>query len=237
MIMIFCVWRWTWSFVFIFVFVCIYVLCFCAATDFSVNKDVYISVKLQPHFSQMTALEPPSLLGLLPPLLLLLSAADVKWERERWWRLVPDAAGFHFASIFARSSFSPRSLFTVASPPNCVVQWFPELCLERYVWFARLVSAEVLFSLLFVVIFISPRMVDHTHTHTHTRLAALCLGLPGWAGTRKEKPIWILLKQDTVSGSGIRWAICKSAPRSSHITTPARHHSKHWRQLAHNSIK
>jgi len=76
-----------------------------------------------------------------------------------------------------------------------------------------------------------------SHTHTHTRLTALCLGLPGWAGTRKEKPVWILLKQDTVSGSGSRWAICKSAPRSSHITTPARHHSKHWRQLAHNSIK
>ena len=28
-------------------------------------------------------------------------------------------------------------------------------------------------------------------------------GLPGSAGTRKVKPIWILLKQETVSGSGI----------------------------------
>jgi len=28
------------------------------------------------------------------------------------------------------------------------------------------------------------------------------------------KPIWILLKQETVSGSGISRAICKSAPRS-----------------------
>jgi len=46
--MIFCVLRWTWSFVFIFVFVfvlvCIYVLCFCAATDFSVNKDLYNNI-------------------------------------------------------------------------------------------------------------------------------------------------------------------------------------------------
>ena len=39
--------------------------------------------------------------------------------------------------------------------------------------------------------------------HTHTRLMAVCPGLPGWAGTRKVKPIWILLKQETVSGSGI----------------------------------
>jgi len=51
-------------------------------------------------------------------------------------------------------------------------------------------------------------------THTHTRLTALFPGLPGWAGTRKVKPIWILLKQETVSGSGISWAICKSAPCS-----------------------
>jgi len=47
---------------------------------------------------------------------------------------------------------------------------------------------------------------------THTRLTAL-------------KPIWILLKQETVSGSSISWAICKSAPRSRQITTPAPYHS------------
>jgi len=39
------------------------------------------------------------------------------------------------------------------------------------------------------------------------------------------KPIWILLEQETVSGSGISWAICKSAPRSRQITTPVPHHS------------
>ena len=67
--------------------------------------------------------------------------------------------------------------------------------------------------------------LTHARTHTHTRLTALLPGLPGWAGTRKVKPIWILLKQETVSGSGISWAICKSAPRSRQITTPATHHS------------
>jgi len=60
---------------------------------------------------------------------------------------------------------------------------------------------------------------------THTRLTALFPGLPSWAGTRKVKPIWILLKQEIVSGSGISWAICKSARRSRQITTPAPHHS------------
>jgi len=62
-------------------------------------------------------------------------------------------------------------------------------------------------------------------SHTHTRLTAFCPGLPGWAGTRKVKPIWILLEQETVSGSGISWAIGKSAPRSRQITAPAPHYS------------
>ena len=87
------------------------------------------------------------------------------------------------------------------------------------------------------------------HTHTHTHVTALCPGLPAWASTRKLTPIWILLKQETVSGSGISWAICKSAPRSRQITMPAPHRSvfyrmdalpvaqptasKHWRHIGY----
>ena len=72
---------------------------------------------------------------------------------------------------------------------------------------------------------IHARTHTHTHTHTHTRLMALCPGLPRWAATRKVKPIWILLEQETVSSSSISWAICKSATRSRQITTPAPHYS------------
>jgi len=60
---------------------------------------------------------------------------------------------------------------------------------------------------------------------THTRLTALCPELCARAGTRKVKPIWILLKQETVSGSGISWAICQSALCSRQTTTPVPHHS------------
>jgi len=75
------------------------------------------------------------------------------------------------------------------------------------------------------------------NTHTHTHLTALFPGLPGWAGTRKVKPIWILLKQETVSGrtvsgSGISWAICKTARSSRQITMPAPRHSVFYRQDA-----
>ena len=68
--------------------------------------------------------------------------------------------------------------------------------------------------------------------HKNTRLTALGLGLPGWAGTKKVKAIWILLKQETVSGSGISWAVCKSAHRSRQITMPALYHSVFYRQDA-----
>jgi len=77
----------------------------------------------------------------------------------------------------------------------------------------------------------SMKLVSHNVLlhNTHTRLTAIRPGLPGWDGTRKVKPIWILLKQDTVSGSSISWAICKSALRSRQIATPAPHHSVFYR--------
>ena len=42
-----------------------------------------------------------------------------------------------------------------------------------------------------------PTTFKHMHTHTHTSLTALFPGLPGYAGTRKAKPIRILLNQDS----------------------------------------
>ena len=59
----------------------------------------------------------------------------------------------------------------------------------------------------------------YVHAHTHPFNGPFS-GLPRWAGTRKAKPIWILLKQETVSVTGISLAICKSAPCSKQITTP-----------------
>ena len=65
--------------------------------------------------------------------------------------------------------------------------------------------------------------------HTHTHLTALFPGLPRWTGARKVEPIWILLKQETVSGSGISWARCKSTPSSRPTTTPVSRHSLFYR--------
>jgi len=69
------------------------------------------------------------------------------------------------------------------------------------------------------------KLHNNTHTHTHTFNGRSSGTMPKRAGTRKVKPIWILLKQETVSGSGISWAICKTAPRSRQTTMPAPHHA------------
>jgi len=88
-------------------------------------------------------------------------------------------------------------------------------------------------------------LIPFINNVNNTRLTALCPVLLVWASTRKVKPIWILLKQETVCG--INWAICKSASHPRQIPVPAPHHSgfyrpdalpatqttasKHWRQI------
>jgi len=64
--------------------------------------------------------------------------------------------------------------------------------------------------------------MSHTHTHTHTHIhftAVWILSGITWVGC------WILLKQETVSVSGISWTISKLPPRSRQMTMPAPHHS------------
>ena len=85
-------------------------------------------------------------------------------------------------------------------------------------------------------------LISHTEdkagTLSHTQIFnGPFPGLPGWTGTRKVKPILILLKQETVSGSGISWAtmqVCTSdalpaaQPRLLHCDLPF------WRQPQSN---
>ena len=61
-------------------------------------------------------------------------------------------------------------------------------------------------------------------THTHPFNGPFS-GTTRVSRYQKGETIWILLKQETVSGSGISWAICKSASRSRQTTTPVPHHS------------
>ena len=95
---------------------------------------------------------------------------------------------------------------------------------ENYEWWLTVLLVTAVVNDSFTH-YSSPVYAVYTvHTHTHP-FNDFFLGLPRWAGTRKAKPIWILLKQETVSGSGISWAIYKSAFRSRQITMPAPHHS------------
>jgi len=62
------------------------------------------------------------------------------------------------------------------------------------------------------------------HSSHNTHLMVLCPGVPTLAGIRKLKPIWSLLKQETVSGSSISLVqVCTSLLTDNHA---ASHHSK-----------
>jgi len=65
----------------------------------------------------------------------------------------------------------------------------------------------------------------NTHTHPFNGPFSGTTRVSRYQKGRGLKQIWILLKQETVSGSVISWVICKFAPGSRQITTPAPHHS------------
>jgi len=73
--------------------------------------------------------------------------------------------------------------------------------------------------------------ITKSHTYTHPFYGPLwfCPGLPDEPEPERynqEGKINLdLLEQEIVNGSGISWAICKSAPWLKHITMPASHHS------------
>jgi len=75
----------------------------------------------------------------------------------------------------------------------------------------------------------SRSIISHTHartharTHTHTRLMALFPGLPGWASTRKAKPIWTFTE---ARDSEWQWhqlghmQVCTLLQTDNHASTP-----------------
>jgi len=76
----------------------------------------------------------------------------------------------------------------------------------------------------------------HTHTHTHPFNSPFS-GTTQVSRYQKGKPIWILLEQETVSGSSLSWAICKSAPSSRHTTMPAPHNSVTFQSIKFQSYQ
>jgi len=67
------------------------------------------------------------------------------------------------------------------------------------------------------------RISIHTHTHTHTFSGPLS-GTTRVSRYQKGKTNLDFTEARDIS-SGISWAMCKSAPRSRQITTPAPHYS------------
>ena len=66
------------------------------------------------------------------------------------------------------------------------------------------------------------------HYYHHHFMALWILSRTTWVGRYQKSKIKTnldFLEQETVSGSGISWAICKYAPHPRHITMPAPDHS------------
>ena len=76
-------------------------------------------------------------------------------------------------------------------------------------------------------------MYTHTHTQPFYGPVKFCPDYPGELTpetyNQEGKTNLDLLEQETVSGSGISWAICKSAPCLRQITMPAPYHSVFYR--------
>ena len=77
------------------------------------------------------------------------------------------------------------------------------------------------------------RLPLNTHTHTHPFNGPLSR-TTRVSRYQKGKPVWILLKQEMASGSGISWAVCKSAPCSlppnqQRQSTEGTEHWRYWR--------
>jgi len=84
--------------------------------------------------------------------------------------------------------------------------------------------------------------MKHDNTHTHTAVLLLCWNLSGTTQvsryqkgkTRKGKTNLNLLEQEIVSGSGICWAICKSAP---HPRQPRQHPTTITSECQHDNFR
>jgi len=125
------------------------------------------------------------------------------------------------SNITSRSTISSRS----SNPLNT----FP---LVPQIWL-RLTTVSIYKLHLHVLthlLYLNTSDITHTHTQLFYCSSGISLGFPGWAGTRKVKTRKVktnldFLEQELVSGSGICWAICKSAP---HPRQPRQHPTTHY---------
>ena len=130
----------------------------------------------------------------------------------------PSANGRRVAAICG-SNCHQRGVYRLAAPGAipCFAALFTSAeqdCALHALADIRSVTLPTMLSCSLIIV------ISHTHPFNGT-----LSGSTQVSRYQKGKSIWILLEQETVSGNGISWAICKSTPRSTQITTPAPHYS------------
>ena len=130
---------------------------------------------------------------------------------------VMEAPSVVLCEIYTCNYIGPENDYLTCSPGHCVGKLTVSFAVEPAVKFQKS-GNKFLPAITDVCLF----SFDKPHTHPFNGSFS---GTTQVSRYQKCKPIWILLKQETVSGNGISWAICKSAPCSRQITMPAPHHS------------
>jgi len=103
--------------------------------------------------------------------------------------------------------------FEVGQQHSCIQSWSK---LRRDI---GIFAGSLCFKLLLTCYTVAIVAISNTHTHTHTHTHVYQPFFHDYPGEPVPET-WILLKQETVSDSGISWYICRPAPRSKQITTP-----------------
>jgi len=115
--------------------------------------------------------------------------------------------------------------YTSAGHGSCAGQWH-QTAAAYHLHHRRLHDHGQMYARYLLRNLCSTGLPHHTHARSHTHpFNGPFSGTTQVSRYQTGNPIWILLKQETVNGSGISWAACKSASRSRQTTTPLPHHS------------
>ena len=125
---------------------------------------------------------------------------------------------------FIALNYRKTGMFTISAllSPYLSVMHFTSICGIFFISMCAICTRLVSFW------FVHFTLHARTHACTHPFYGPMDF-VRVYTGELVPKSIWILLKHETVSGSGISWAIYKSAPFPRQITMPALHRSVFYR--------
>ena len=91
---------------------------------------------------------------------------------------------------------TPPLSFLQAGCPSCHTTNSIKAHIIYVICITYIIQVNLLYIKVITLWYIKSTWLIKNPPNTYIHLTALCLGLPGWAGTTKVQPIWISLKQE-----------------------------------------